>query len=131
MPQNTKTWNDRKMSDIMGTLLRGGVLLAAAVVLLGGILFFIQHPRELFEFGTFKGEPSRLRHINVILQEAFLLRSRAVIQLGLLLLIATPVTRVLFSLIGFIFEKDWIYVVITFLVLVILFASLFSNYLKV
>ena len=130
MSQNTKTWNDRKMSDIMGTLLRVGVLSAASVVLLGGILFFIQHPGELFEFGTFRGEPSRLRHINVILQEAFSLRSRAVIQLGLLLLIATPVARVLFSLAGFIFEKDWIYVMITFIVLVILFASLFSNYLN-
>jgi uncharacterized membrane protein len=130
MPQNTKTWNDRKMSDIMGTLLRVGVLSAASVVLLGGILFFIQHPGDLFEFGTFKGEPSRLRQINVILQEAFSLRSRAVIQLGLLLLIATPVARVLFSLVGFIFEKDWIYGVITFIVLLILFASLFSNYLN-
>jgi uncharacterized membrane protein len=118
------------MSDIMGTLLRAGVLLAASVVLLGGILFFIQHPGELFEFGNFRGEPSRLRHINVIIQEALSLRSRAVIQLGLLLLIATPVARVLFSLLGFIFEKDWIYVVITFLVLIILFASLFSNYLN-
>jgi len=48
----------------------------------------------------------------------------------LLLLIATPVARVLFSLIGFIFEKDWIYIIITFIVLIILFASLFSNYLN-
>jgi uncharacterized membrane protein len=130
MPQTTKFWNDRKMSDIIGTLLRAGVLSAASVVLLGGILFFIQHPGELFEFGTFRGEPTRLRKINIILQEALSFRSRALIQLGLLLLIATPVARVLFSLIGFIFEKDWIYIIITFIVLIILFASLFSNYLN-
>jgi uncharacterized membrane protein len=130
MRPGTKNWNDRKMSSIMGTLLRTGVLSAAAVVLLGGILFFIQHPGETFEFGTFHSEPSRLREVNFILRDAFSFRSRAVIQVGLLLLIATPVARVLFSLVGFVVEKDWIYVLITFIVLAILFAGLFSNFLK-
>jgi uncharacterized membrane protein len=130
MTQNAKSWNDRKMGDIMGILLRAGVLSAATVVLAGGMLFFIQHPGELFDFGTFKGEPARLREIDVILRDAFSFRSRAVIQVGLLLLIATPVARVLFSLVGFIFERDWIYVLITFVVLAILFASMFGNFLN-
>jgi uncharacterized membrane protein len=130
MPDTNKTWNDRKMRDIMGKLLRTGVLSAASVVVVGGILFFIQHPGEIFEFGTFKSEPARLRHLPVIFREAFTFKSRAVIQFGLLLLVATPVARVLFSLVGFMLERDWLYVAITFIVTAILFTSLFSNFLN-
>ena len=129
MTTNTKRWNDERMRDIMGTLLRVGVLTSASLVIIGGILFFIQHANEIFDFTTFKGEPARFRQVHLIIKEAFNFRGRDVIQLGLLVLIATPVARVIFSLLGFLIEKDWIYVAITSLVLVILSVSLFSNYL--
>jgi len=125
MARSAKTWNDEQMRLIMSTLLRVGVLVSASLVVLGGILFFIQHPDETFNFTMFRGEPDRLTHVGEILREALELKSRAVVQLGLILLIATPVARVLFSLIGFLIEKDWIYVLITFLVLFILFYSIF------
>lgn len=128
MSKHIKSWNDDQMRKIMGTLLRVGVLTAAFVVVSGGVLFFIQHPKEIIDYTTFKGEPARLRHLHIIVKEAIDFRSRAVIQLGLLLLIVTPVARVLFSLIGFSIEKDWVYVIITFIVLSILFCSLLSNY---
>lgn len=126
MAKSVKMWNDERMRQIMGTLLRAGVLISAFLVVLGGVLFFIQHPTESFNFTSFKGEPDRLKHVGVIFSEAVELKSRAIIQLGLLLLIATPVARVMFSLIGFLIEKDWIYVAITFLVLAILGYSIFS-----
>ena len=113
----------------MGTLLRVGVLASAFLVIVGGVLFFIQHPNEIFDYSIFKGEPARFRQVSLIVKEALDLRGRDVIQLGLLVLIATPVARVIFSLIGFLIEKDWIYVTITAVVLCILFISLFSNYL--
>lgn len=113
------------MRYLMGSLLRGGVLIAAFLVILGGILYFFQHPSETFNYTQFRGEPTRLKQVGTIFREALEFRSRAVIQLGLILLIATPVARVLFSLIGFLIEKDWIYVAITFLVLAILFYSIF------
>ena len=130
MTTNTKRWNDGQMRDIMGTLLRTGVLAAAFLVISGGILFFIQHPKEIFDYTTFKGEPAKLRQVHLIVKESMNFRGRDIIQLGLLVLIATPVARVIFSLIGFIVEKDWIYVAITGVVLIILTASLFSNYLS-
>lgn len=130
MTRNIKPWNDSQMRDIMGTLLRVGVLAAAFIVVLGGILFFIQHPKEIFDYTTFKGEPDKLRKVHLIVMEALNFRGRDVIQLGLLLLIATPVARVIFSLIGFLIEKDWIYVAITSIVLIILSVSLFGNYLS-
>jgi uncharacterized membrane protein len=129
MHKHVKTWNDDQMKRVMGTLLRVGVLAAAFVVLSGGILFFVQHPKEIIDYTTFKGEPERLRQVHVIVKEALDFRSRAVIQLGLLLLIGTPIGRVLFSLVGFVIEKDWIYAVITFIVLTILFISLLSGFL--
>jgi uncharacterized membrane protein len=49
-----------------------------------------------------------------------------VIQLGILVLIATPVARVLFSMLGFALERDWMYVVITAIVLALLLYSLIS-----
>jgi uncharacterized membrane protein len=129
MLNRVKSWNDEQMRGIMGTLLRVGVVSSAIIVVFGGILFFIGHPKEIMDYTTFKGEPERLRQVQVILKEALSLKSRDVIQLGLLLLVATPVARVLFSLIGFMIEKDWIYVAITFIVLIVLFSSLFGTYL--
>ena len=129
MLNRTKSWNDEQMRSIMGTLLRVGVVSSAILVVLGGILFFIQHPREIMDYTTFKGEPARLRQVQIILKEALHFKSRDIIQLGLLLLVATPVARVLFSLIGFLIEKDWVYVAITFIVLLVLFSSLFGTYL--
>ena len=54
-------------------------------------------------------------------------RGRGIIQLGLLLLIATPVARVVFAIIGFALEKDRLYVVVAALVLGILLFSLFGG----
>ncbi|MCX6236856.1 MAG: DUF1634 domain-containing protein [Bacteroidia bacterium] len=129
MTTNTKRWNDDRMRDVMGALLRVGVLTAASLVVIGGILFFIQHPKEIFDYATFKGEPAKFRQVHLIVMEALNFRGRDIIQLGLLVLIATPVARVIFSLIGFLIEKDWIYVAITSIVLIILSVSLLSNYL--
>jgi uncharacterized membrane protein len=44
-----------------------------------------------------------------------------------LLLIATPVARVLFSVLGFGLERDWLYVAITLLVLALLIYTLTSR----
>ena len=129
MTGNVKQWDDARMRNIMGSLLRVGVVAAAFLVVLGGVLFFLQHPKEVFDYTTFKGEPAKFRQVHLIVKEAMNLRGRDIIQLGLLVLIATPVARVIFSLIGFLIEKDWIYVVITAIVLIILSVSLTSNYL--
>lgn len=116
-----------RMEVVMGTLLRVGVITAASVVLIGAVLFFIQHPRTTFTFKNFSGEPARLRNLSDIIREAFELKSRAVIQFGLLLLIATPIARVVLSLVGFTLEKDRIYIVVTFIVLTVLLFSLFTG----
>jgi uncharacterized membrane protein len=68
-----------------------------------------------------------LRTVDGILREAAKFHGRGLIQLGLLLLIATPVARVLFSVFAFIYERDWTYVGITMIVLTLLCYSLFGG----
>lgn len=116
---------DQRMDQIMAVLLRTGVLLAASLVFVGGIIFLVRHPQPITNYRVFQGEPEELRAIPGILREAGRLRGRGLIQLGLLLLIATPVARVLFSVFAFLYERDWTYVAVTILVLSLLVYSLF------
>jgi uncharacterized membrane protein len=120
-------WDDFRIEIIIGTLLRTGVILAASVVLLGGVLYLSRHGHEIPNYTAFHGEPESLKSPVEIVQEVMQLNARAIIQLGLLLLIATPVARVLFSAIAFAIERDGMYVVITLIVLAVLLFSLFGS----
>ena len=116
--------NDEQVAWIIGTLLRVGVILAAATVLAAGIWYLAEFGGAAPDHHAFRGEPSDLRSIPGIVRGAVSLRQRDVIQFGLLLLIATPVLRVAFSVAAFALEGDRIYVVITLIVLAILLFSL-------
>ncbi len=126
-PAKAGTWNDLRIEIIIGTLLRTGVILAAAVVLVGGVLYLVRHGHEIPDYRTFHGEPENLKSPKDIVHGVFDVNARAIIQLGLLLLIATPVARVAFSAVAFAIEHDYMYVVITLIVLAILSYSLFSS----
>ena len=115
------------MDAIMGILLRSGVVLAAAIVLVGGILFLMRHKTPVTDYHIFSGEPSDLRTISGIFSDVKAFRARGLIQLGLLVLIATPVARVVFSLFAFIYQKDWKYAVFTAIVLGLLLYSLLGS----
>jgi len=120
-------WTDRKVENIIGNLLRAGVLLSAVVIFCGGAVYLARHGRSLADYRVFQGEPADYRQISGIFHEALQLRGRGIIQFGLLLLIATPVARVLFSLFGFVAEKDRMYAGFTAIVLAILLYSLFGT----
>jgi len=117
-------WTDQKVEGIIGNLLRTGVFLSAAVVLIGAAIFLFRHGRSSADFHVFKGEPNDLRSVRGIVERSIHLSGRGIIQLGLLLLIATPVARVAFALYGFAAERDRMYVAFTAIVLVVLVYSL-------
>jgi uncharacterized membrane protein len=123
----TKVWTDKKIEDIVGNLLRAGVLLSALVVMLGAAIYLPRHGSSHPDYHIFHGEPVELRGLRGILAQAADMRSRGMIQLGLLLLIATPVARVAFSVWGFAEERDWMYVTFTLIVLIILLYSLVGS----
>jgi uncharacterized membrane protein len=65
-----------------------------------------------------------LKAISVILAEAKTLKGAAIIQFGLLMLVFTPIARVLMSAVSFLMEKDYLYVVICLIVLAIIAISI-------
>jgi uncharacterized membrane protein len=122
-PEDDST--DRRLDEALGRLLRGGVLLAAAVVLLGAVLYLAGNGRGTEGHHTFDPRPDELCNPVGVVRAAFRGEARGIIQLGLLLLIATPVARVLFTVFAFGKQRDWAYVVITLIVLALLLYSLF------
>ena len=119
-------WTDERVELIIANLLRIGVIVSALVVLAGGILYLIEEGRapvpNYHEF-----HEGQFRTFGAILQDALALRSEGVIELGLLLLIATPVARVVFSVFAFARQRDYTYVLVTLIVLAVLLYSLFSG----
>jgi uncharacterized membrane protein len=115
---------DIRVERAISILLISGVLLAAAVVLFGGILYLAHQGGEHPDYHVFRGVSSDLRAPGMVVRNAFAGRPDAIIQLGLLLLILTPVSRVLFSVIAFASEHDYMYVAITLIVLAVLLYSL-------
>lgn len=124
MTWHSGQWSDQRTEIAIGALLQAGVLLAAAVVVLGGIVFLARHGSSIPSYHVFQGEPTDLRTLSGIFHDALALEGRGIIQLGLLILIATPVARVVFSIAAFAMERDSLYVYVTILVLVILIFSL-------
>ncbi len=117
---------DNRTQAVIGTLLRTGVLVSAAIVALGACLLLMQTAGSRRTYKTFHGEPAQLRSLAGIARGASHLEAAAIIQFGLLLLIATPVARVVFSAAAFALERDWLYLLITGTVLAILLYSLFG-----
>jgi uncharacterized membrane protein len=119
---------DQRMDEIMSLLLRTGVLTAAFFVLLGGTLYLAGQSRRVPDYHVFRGEPETLRSVSGIVHEALKLRGPELIQFGLLVLIATPIARVMFSLLAFLYERDRAYVVFTLIVLGLLLYSLLGRH---
>jgi uncharacterized membrane protein len=125
LPENPPRWTDERVEQIIGNLLRAGVVIAALVVFVGGIWYLAQYA---FDFPNYRHfDPGRVRELHSfsgIFRELARLESEAYIELGLLILIATPIARVIFSIAAFALERDRTYVIITILVLCVLLYSL-------
>ncbi len=121
-------WSDERVEQVVGNLLRTGVMVSALVVAVGGAVYlYHEGGRPAREHHAFEGEPRELSGPMNIVRAAIRGDSDAIIACGLLLLIATPVLRVAFSVIAFALQRDWTYVVVTLLVLGILLYSFFSG----
>lgn len=118
--------SDEEVELRVGALLKAGVLTASALVAVGGVIYLIKYGAAPPHHETFTGEPDDLKSISGIVRAAWELRARGLIQLGLLVLLATPVARVAFSLYAFVQQRDRTYVLITAFVLLLLLGSLFQ-----
>ncbi len=118
---------DERTEQTLGRVLQVGVLVAGTVVLGAGIAFLVAHAGDTASFGVFQGQPSALRSPAAIIAGLGGLRATSFIQLGLLVLIATPVLRVVLSVYSFARLRDSLYVLVTLIVLGVLAFGLISG----
>jgi len=118
---------DERLEKMIATILLGGVLAAATVVFIGGIRYLLQHHADPVQYSRFILNDPRLTSVRTIAQLSWHFRGDAIIQLGLVLLIATPVTRVALSAVAFYLERDRLYLGVSTIVLAILIFSLMHS----
>ena len=111
----------------MGKLLRVGVIVCCGIMTAGAILFLWRHGSEAALHTGFTGEPATLRSVTGVVRLALDGSAAGIIQLAALAMIATPVARVAFSVLGFAKLQDWRFVGVSLVVLALLGAGLFGR----
>jgi uncharacterized membrane protein len=118
---------DSGLDVLLAYVLRAGVLASAILVFSGGVIYLYTHWRATAAYEVFRSQPPELRSVAGAFASARALTGEGLIELGLLLLIATPIARVALSVILFARQRDWLYVGITLLVLSLLTYSLLAG----
>jgi uncharacterized membrane protein len=127
MNEQNKKVTDYDMQQLIGQVLRFGVLISGSVAIIGGIWYLYQQGSGTPHYTTFNGEPSGYTSLTGIFKGLATGSASEIIQLGVVILIATPIVRIFFSLISFIIEKDRLYIIITAIVLLIILFSMFTG----
>lgn len=117
---------DKSIEAVLGDLLRTGVIISGSVVIIGAVLFLVRHGLEIPSYHIFIPDNFNISDFRDLFRGIITFRSVSIMELGILLLIATPFLRVLFSVLAFAYEKDYMYVVFTVIVFLILVFSFFS-----
>lgn len=123
-----KTVSEKQLEQLLSNLLKYGVFLASAIVFIGGVLYLIRHGTEPANYQVFRGEPSEFRSPGGVWEAVLSGSRRGLIQLGLLVLIATPMIRVAISFLFFLRQRDFTYVIVTLLVMAGLVYSVIGAY---
>jgi len=118
---------DEQMELSISRMLRVGVTLSALIMSLGGFLYLRAAPKVSVGYDTFRPDISHFRSIGQALEGSAHLDGSSIIQIAMLVLIATPVIRVAFCTVGFARQRDRLYVGISSTVLLILIYSLFEG----
>ncbi len=111
----------------MGRMLQIGVTVAALVVLIGGVLYLAQNGGSLRDYEHFHAATPATTTIRGIVASAAHLDPRGIMGFGILLLIATPVCRVIFGVVGFAVLRDRLYTVVSLIVLGVLLFSFLAK----
>lgn len=122
-----KKLTDYDVEQLIGQVLRYGVLVSGIVAIIGGVLYLFQHGSGIPHYTTFSGEPASYTTLTGIFEGLKRGSATEIIQLGVVVMIATPILRIIFSLLSFIVERDKLYIFITLLVLAIITFSIFGG----
>ncbi|MDB5232103.1 MAG: hypothetical protein JWN76_2908 [Chitinophagaceae bacterium] len=118
---------DRSLQNVIGNLLRWGVIVSLLVVLISGFIYLLQSGSQTPSYHLFEEGGNPYTSLTDVVRGLSGSQTLAFIQLGVLILIATPIARIFFALIGFMKEKDYLYVIISLVVLGIIAASMLSG----
>jgi len=122
-------FGEKDFQMIVGNLLRYGVWISLSVALIGGILYLLHHGGDTVNYAVFKeNDRSIFEVISAVLTGVTFGEGESLIFLGIILLFLTPVLRVLLSLFSFLLEKDYLYAIITSIVIVIILVSVFLGF---
>ncbi|KIA94277.1 hypothetical protein OC25_10130 [Pedobacter kyungheensis] len=121
---NKENIKDKDIQLILGTLLRAGVIISMGIVLVGGVIFLIHNKGVITDYKVFKPELAKFSSISAIFKGVLTLQGDAVVQFGILMLIFTPIARIVFAIFSFLVERDYLYVLIGFIILAIITISL-------
>jgi uncharacterized membrane protein len=118
---------DAQMDNAIANMLRFGIALAATLMILGG-WFYLKHPTmQPADYAHFHGTATDLHNLGKVLIGARLADSTSVLELGIVLLIATPIARVALCVVDFARQRDRLYVAVSVAVLLVLVYSLFRG----
>ena len=120
-----KKFADQDIEIVIGNLLRAGVIISSAIIVVGAIIYLWQSGHEHPDYRKFEGMNNTFYSLSYVFNGVSKFSGEHIVQLGVLILIATPVARIVFSIIGFIKESDTLYIIITFVVLFIILGSIF------
>jgi uncharacterized membrane protein len=120
-------WTEYQIEQFIGRLLQVGVVVATAIVLIGGVMLLTQQGLTRPDYRVFLGTDATLKSVGSILHGLLTGDARSIVQLGIVVLIATPVLRVGFMLGAFAAQRDRLYVVLSSVVLALLFYGLFGG----
>lgn len=119
---------DKDIEQLIGLQLRYGVIISSLIVLIGGVLYLSQSGQlPLPAYHQFIGTKGGFTSLREVLSGVAAFRAGGIIQLGVVILIATPILRIAFSLLGFVLEKDKMYTIITAIVLAVMMLSIFGG----
>jgi uncharacterized membrane protein len=115
---------DEKLERIVSAVLKWGVLCALALAATGAGIHLRQHHSEIARYSVFHMEAPDTRTVHGIWFSAIRFDGRAVMQLGVIVLILTPIVRVAVAAAAFAFESDYLYAIVSLTVLAILAYSI-------
>lgn len=119
---------DQDIERLIGLQLRFGVITASLIVLIGGLIYLKQFGAlAVPHYHSFTGTRAGYTSLGEIFKGVYTANAKGLIELGVVGLIITPILRIAFSLVGFIIEKDRLYIWITVTVLAIMMASIFGG----
>lgn len=122
-------FGEKDFQLIIGNLLRYGVWISLSVAFMGGIIYLLNHGNELENYSTFYENDTNIFKVIINIYNGVIQgQGESIILLGIILLFITPILRLLISLIVFYFEKDYLYVFITMIVLLIIGTSIFFGF---